>query len=49
MSGETMDSSNWILILIVLGILYLFFKNRKAKKAYLKKVSFIEDEVIRLH
>lgn len=45
MSDETMDSSNWILILIVLGILYLFFKNRKAKKAYLKKVSFIEDEV----
>ena len=37
MSGETMDSSNWILILIVLGVLYLFLKNRKAKKAYLKK------------
>lgn len=45
MSGETMDSSNWILIVIVLGVLYLFLKNRKAKKAYLKKVSFIEDEV----
>lgn len=45
MSGATIDSSNWILILIVLGVLYLFLKNRKAKKAYFKKVSFIEDEV----
>lgn len=41
-------NDQWIIILIVVGIVYLFLKNRKAKKAYFNRVSLIENEVIEL-
>lgn len=37
-----------IIIAMVAYAMYLYLKNKKAKKAYFKKVAFIENEVIEL-
>lgn len=46
--GNEMGLDNWIPILVIVGMIYMFFFSGRSKKSYEKEISLIGNEVMEL-